>query len=90
MRRAPHGGDATRRLRFGDLNHAIGCERGLKIAAWYTENESGAKLARPELFRLLNDSQPGDILLTEQVDRAESSEGRRLAEAPRRAGDATG
>jgi DNA invertase Pin-like site-specific DNA recombinase len=35
----------------------------------YTENESGAKLARPELFRLLADSEPGDILLVEQVDR---------------------
>lgn len=44
-------------------------ERGLKIAAWYRENESGAKLDRPELFRLLDDCQPGDILLTEQVDR---------------------
>jgi hypothetical protein len=41
----------------------------LKIAACYTENESGAKLARPELFRLLADSEPGDILLIEQVDR---------------------
>lgn len=44
-------------------------ERGLKVAAWYTENESGASLARPELFRLLEDCQPGDILLIEQVDR---------------------
>ena len=33
------------------------------------ENESGTKLARPELFRLLNDSHPGDVLLIEQVDR---------------------
>jgi DNA invertase Pin-like site-specific DNA recombinase len=48
---------------------AFAAERGLKIAAWYVENESGAKLARPELFRLLNDSSPGDILLIEQVDR---------------------
>jgi DNA invertase Pin-like site-specific DNA recombinase len=39
------------------------------IAASYIENESGAKLARPELFRLLADSKPGDILLIEQVDR---------------------
>ena len=30
---------------------------------------SGAKLARPELFRLLRDAHPGDILLVEQVDR---------------------
>lgn len=44
-------------------------ERGLKIAAWYVENESGASLQRPELFRLLSDSHEGDILLIEQVDR---------------------
>lgn len=43
--------------------------RSLKIAAFYTENESGASLHRPELFRLLSDSQPGDVLLIEQVDR---------------------
>ncbi len=44
-------------------------ERGLKIAATYIENESGASLKRPELFRLLADCQPGDVLLVEQVDR---------------------
>jgi DNA invertase Pin-like site-specific DNA recombinase len=44
-------------------------ERGMQIASWYVENESGAKLARPELFRLLADAHPGDILLVEQVDR---------------------
>jgi DNA invertase Pin-like site-specific DNA recombinase len=44
-------------------------ERGLKIAATYIENESGASLKRPELFRLLNDCHPGDVLLIEQVDR---------------------
>ena len=44
-------------------------ERGLRIAAWYTENESGATLQRPELFRLLADCDPGDVLLVEQVDR---------------------
>ena len=31
-------------------------ERDLKIAAYYIENESGASLKRPELFRLLEDS----------------------------------
>jgi len=55
--------------RARDQLKAFATERGLKIAAWYTENESGAKLARPELFRLLADSQAGDILLVEQVDR---------------------
>lgn len=44
-------------------------ERGLRIAATYMENESGASLHRPELFRLLSDCQPGDVLLVEQVDR---------------------
>lgn len=44
-------------------------DRGLRIAASYVENESGASLQRPELFRLLSDCQPGDVLLVEQVDR---------------------
>ncbi|KUM25976.1 resolvase [Mesorhizobium loti] len=48
---------------------AFAKEHGLQIAATYLENESGASLARPELFRLLSDCQPGDILLIEQVDR---------------------
>jgi DNA invertase Pin-like site-specific DNA recombinase len=58
--------DATRAR---DQLKAFSAEHGVKIAAWYTENESGAKLARPELFRLLADSQAGDIILIEQVDR---------------------
>ncbi|PBB91717.1 resolvase [Mesorhizobium sp. WSM3864] len=44
-------------------------DKGLTVAATYIENESGASLQRPELFRLLCDCQPGDILLIEQVDR---------------------
>ncbi|WP_458096180.1 recombinase family protein [Roseomonas sp. WA12] len=44
-------------------------ERSLQVAGTYIENESGARLDRPELWRLLNDSRPGDLLLTEQVDR---------------------
>jgi DNA invertase Pin-like site-specific DNA recombinase len=48
---------------------AFADERGLRIAARYMENESGTKLHRPELFRLLADSEPGDVLLVEQVDR---------------------
>lgn len=48
---------------------AFAAERGLIIAGTYVENESGAKLARPELFRLIADSRPGDVLLIEQVDR---------------------
>jgi DNA invertase Pin-like site-specific DNA recombinase len=42
---------------------------GPGIGSFYSENESGAKLARPALFRLLSDAKPGDTLLIEQVDR---------------------
>jgi DNA invertase Pin-like site-specific DNA recombinase len=66
LRASTEGQDATRAKealeRFCE-------ERGFKIAAYYPENESGAKLDRPELFRLLADANRGDILLTEQVDR---------------------
>jgi DNA invertase Pin-like site-specific DNA recombinase len=55
--------------RAKDQLQAFAGERGLQVASWYVENESGTKLATPELFRLLADSQPGDILLVEQVDR---------------------
>src|SRR6478752_7486250 len=48
---------------------AFAAELSLPIVGTYLENESGAKLARPELFRLLEDSRPGDVLLVEQVDR---------------------
>ena len=58
--------DATRAR--GALD-AFAAERGLRIAARYVEHESGARLDRPELFRLIDDCDPGDILLVEQVDR---------------------
>ncbi|MBY2913975.1 recombinase family protein [Rhizobium leguminosarum] len=44
-------------------------DKGFPIAAYYVENESGASLKRPELFRLLGDCSPNDVLLIEQVDR---------------------
>jgi DNA invertase Pin-like site-specific DNA recombinase len=55
--------------RARDQVEAFAAERGLPIVGTYVENESGAKLARPELFRLIADSKAGDILLVEQVDR---------------------
>jgi DNA invertase Pin-like site-specific DNA recombinase len=58
--------DATRAR---EQLESFAAEHGLSIAAFYVENESGAKPARPELFRLLSDARPGDILLIEQVDR---------------------
>lgn len=52
----------------GDLERFAN-ERGLSIAAWYEENESGATLKRPELERLIRDCHANDVLLVEQVDR---------------------
>ena len=58
--------DATRAK---DQLQTFVAERNLTIASSYVENESGAALKRPELFRLLSDCHPGDVLLVEQVDR---------------------
>lgn len=44
-------------------------DAGQQVSAWFTENESGATLKRPELFRLLDIAQQSDVLLVEQVDR---------------------
>ena len=48
---------------------AFADERGMTVASWYVENDSGAKLDRPELRRLLYDARSGDVILCEQVDR---------------------
>jgi len=48
---------------------AFADQHGLKIAAEYVENASGASLQRPKLFELIDQAHEGDILLTEQVDR---------------------
>ena len=48
---------------------AFAAERGLNIVGTFIENESGAKLTSSELFRLIANSKPGDVLLIEQVDR---------------------
>lgn len=44
-------------------------DKGLSIAGVYAENISGTKLNRPELMRLLDTAQRGDVLLVESVDR---------------------
>jgi DNA invertase Pin-like site-specific DNA recombinase len=66
LRASTNEQDATRARAQLD---AFAAERRLTVAARYIENESGATLARPELFRLLGDCHPGDVLLVEQVDR---------------------
>lgn len=66
LRASTNQQDATRAR---EQVEAFAKEHGLTIAATYIENESGAKLARPELFRLLSDALPNDICLLEAVDR---------------------
>ncbi|WP_396622286.1 recombinase family protein [Marinobacter sp. W-8] len=44
-------------------------EYGHRIVNTYMENESGAKLDRPELMRLMEDAHPGDVIVVEQIDR---------------------
>ncbi|EGQ5301780.1 recombinase family protein [Enterobacter hormaechei] len=58
--------DATRAK--GQLDE-FATANGMTISCYFTENESGASLQRPELFRLLEIAQKGDVLLVEQVDR---------------------
>lgn len=44
-------------------------DKGLNIVAVYAENISGTKLNRPELMRLLDTANAGEVLLCESVDR---------------------
>lgn len=44
-------------------------ELGKPVSAWFIENESGTKLNRPELMKLIDIAQSGDVLLVEHVDR---------------------
>ncbi len=48
---------------------AFAHEHNVRIASFYTEQLSGAKLERAELARLIEDSHRGDVLLIEKVDR---------------------
>lgn len=66
LRASTTGQDANRaKTRLNDFLQA----KGLRIAAWFTENKSGASLQRPELMRLLDEAQNGDAILVEQIDR---------------------
>jgi DNA invertase Pin-like site-specific DNA recombinase len=44
-------------------------QKGLRVAAWYVEQQSGASLQRPKLLQLLSDARKGDVILIEQIDR---------------------
>ncbi|AZO85927.1 resolvase [Stutzerimonas stutzeri] len=48
---------------------AFAAEKSLYITGVYAENISGTKLNRPELMRLLDTAEKGEVLLVESVDR---------------------
>ncbi|MDN4697279.1 recombinase family protein [Vibrio parahaemolyticus] len=48
---------------------AFAHEHNVRIASFYTEQLSGAKLERAELARLIEGSHRGSVLLIEKVDR---------------------
>jgi DNA invertase Pin-like site-specific DNA recombinase len=48
---------------------AFGMTFDHRIASYYIENQSGTKLERPELNKLIEDSEAGDVLLIEKMDR---------------------
>lgn len=48
---------------------AFGMKFDHRIAGYYIENQSGTKLERPELNKLIEDSEAGDVLLIEKMDR---------------------
>lgn len=48
---------------------AFAMSHDAKITTFYVENESGTKVGRPELRRLISEAQSGEVLLCEAVDR---------------------
>ncbi|WP_279131088.1 recombinase family protein [Photobacterium phosphoreum] len=56
-------------LRAKEELKAFGDKFNHRIASYYIENQSGTKLERPELNKLIEDSEPDDVLLIEKMDR---------------------
>ncbi len=57
--------DLTRQV---DIEHSTRAA-GYYIAGVYREKASGARADRPELLRMINDLQPGEIVVAEKIDR---------------------
>lgn len=66
LRASTSGQDATRAK---DALKKFARQHHHRIAGWYVDNVSGTTMNRPELLRLLDDAEPGDVILIEQVDR---------------------
>lgn len=56
-------------LRAKEPLEKFASQNNFSVDGWFQENESGATLDRPELFRLLDYAKKGDAILIEQVDR---------------------
>jgi len=54
--------------RQADIEHSTRAA-GYYIAGVYREKASGARVDRPELLRMINDLQPGEIVVAEKIDR---------------------
>lgn len=66
LRASTSGQDASRAK---DALKKFARQHQHRIAGWYVDNVSGTTMNRPELLRLLDDAEPGDVILVEQVDR---------------------
>ena len=66
LRASTSGQDATRAK---DALKIFARQHGHRIAGWYVDNVSSTTMNRPELVRLLEEAEPGDVILVEQVDR---------------------
>ncbi|MGL5398577.1 MAG: recombinase family protein [Shewanella sp.] len=66
LRASTYHQDASRAL---EAINQFAASVGHTITAHFIENVSGATLNRPELTRLLEQAEAGDVLLVEQIDR---------------------
>ena len=57
--------DLSRQTAIVDSTRAAGCY----VAGIYREKASGARADRPELLRMIDDLQPGEIVVAEKIDR---------------------
>ncbi len=66
LRASTAGQDATRAKK---ALREFAQRHNQRVAGWYIENQPGTTINRPELLRLLDEAEPGDVILIEQVDR---------------------
>lgn len=65
-------------LRVSTAEQDLACQSGIEtstrsagyyVAGVYREKASGARVDRPELLRLIDDLQPGEVVVAEKIDR---------------------